>query len=33
MIDTAVSRITKSFEEKITKLIEERYAALLSAKN
>lgn len=32
-IDTAVSRITKSFEEKIAKLIEERDAALLSAKS
>lgn len=31
--DTAVSRITKSFEEKIAKLIEERDAALLSAKS
>lgn len=33
MIDAAVSRITKSFEEKIAKLIEERDAALLSAKS
>lgn len=32
-IDAAVSRITKSFEEKIAKLIEERDAALLSAKS
>lgn len=31
--DAAVSRITKSFEEKIAKLIEERDAALLSAKS
>lgn len=33
MIDAAVSRITKSFEEKIAKLIEERDAALFSAKS
>lgn len=33
MIDTTVSRITKSFEEKIAKLIEERDAALSSAKS
>lgn len=33
MIDAAVSRITKSFEENIAKLIEERDAALLSAKS
>lgn len=32
-IDVAVSRITKSFEEQIAKLIEERDAALLSAKS
>lgn len=32
-IDAAVSRITKSFEEQIAKLIEERDAALLSAKS
>lgn len=31
--DAAVSRITKSFEEKIAKQIEERDAALLSAKS
>lgn len=33
MIHTTVSRITKSFEEKIAKLIEERDAALSSAKS
>lgn len=32
-IDAAVSRITKSFEEQIAKLIEERDAARLSAKS
>lgn len=32
-IDAAVSRITKSFEEQIAKLIKERDAALLSAKS
>lgn len=32
-IDAAVYRITKSFEEQITKLIEERDAVLLSAKS
>lgn len=32
-IDSAVSRITKSFEEQIAKLIKERDAALLSAKS
>lgn len=32
LIDEAVSRITKTFEEQIAKLIEERDAALLSAK-
>ena len=32
-VDAAVSRITKSFEEQIAKLIEERDAALLSAKS
>lgn len=32
LIDAAVSRITKSFEEQIAKLVEERDAALLSAR-
>lgn len=32
LIDAAMSRITKSFEEQMSKLVAERYAALLSAR-